>query len=80
MTTAAIRKKLTAYLQVADEEKVKAIYTMVADDMHTAENDWDESFIKELKRRSKGIADQTAKTYTREETKKAATAKVKARK
>ena len=49
MTTIAIRKKLTDYLKVADDDKVKAIYTMVADEINTAENDWDESFVKELK-------------------------------
>jgi DNA-binding protein Fis len=33
MTTVAIRKKLTDYLKVADEKKVKAIYALVADEI-----------------------------------------------
>ncbi len=33
MTTLAIRKKLTSYLQVADEAKVKAIYALVKEDI-----------------------------------------------
>jgi hypothetical protein len=80
MTTVAIRKKLTAWLQVADDQKVKAIYTMVADDINTAENDWDADFVKELKQRSKGVINGTAKTFTWEQTKQAAIAKVKGKK
>ena len=72
MTTTAIRKKLTDYLKVADDEKVKAIYVMVEDEINTGENDWDEDFIKELQSRSKGFRNGTAKTYSWEETKKAA--------
>lgn len=70
----AIRKKLAAWVQVADEQKIKAIYTMVADDIRAAENDWDADFEKELKNRSKEIADGSAKTYTWDETKAAAIA------
>lgn len=45
MTTAAIRQKLTTYLQSADEKKLKAIYTMVEDEINTNENNWVEDFI-----------------------------------
>jgi hypothetical protein len=72
MTTTTIRKKLIAWVQVADVKKIKALYTLLADEIHTAENDRDEDFVKELKQRSKGIADGTAKTYTWAETKTAA--------
>lgn len=33
MTTVAIRKKLTDYLQVADDKKVKAMYALLKDDI-----------------------------------------------
>ena len=33
MTTVAIRKKLASYLQIAEEQKVKAIYALVKDDI-----------------------------------------------
>jgi len=72
MTTSAIREKLVNYLQIADDKKVKAIYTMVEDEINTAANDWDEDFVEELKNRSKSFIDGTAKTYTWEETKQAA--------
>ena len=73
MATIAIRKKLTEYLKVADDDKVKAIYTMVADEI----DDWDEDFVKKLKSRSRSFVNETAKTYSWEETKAAAIKKVK---
>jgi hypothetical protein len=33
MTTLAIRKKLSDYLQIADEKKVKAMYALLEDDI-----------------------------------------------
>jgi vacuolar-type H+-ATPase subunit E/Vma4 len=36
MTTAAIRTKLTDYIRIADEKKLKAIYTMVEDEINEA--------------------------------------------
>jgi hypothetical protein len=72
MTTTAIREKLVNYLQIADEKKIKAIYTMVEDEINTIENDWDDDFIKEMEARRKSYLDGTAKTYTWEETKQAA--------
>jgi hypothetical protein len=69
MTTAAIRQKLVSYLEVADDKQIKAVYTMVADEINTQANDWDESFVKELERRSKGFASGKTKTYSWEETK-----------
>jgi len=79
MTTTIIRKKLVDYLKVADDKKVKAIYTMVEDEINTAENDWDKNFVKELNRRSRQFKTGNSKTYTWEETKKAAIEKVKAK-
>lgn len=80
MTTAAIREKLVNYLQVADEKKLKAIYTMVEDEINTAANDWDDDFMKELEQRSGSFINGTAKTYSWEETKEAAISKVKSQK
>lgn len=79
MKTAAIRKRLSDYMQTADEKKVKAIYAMVEDEINTAENDWDEEFIKELNRRSKEMASGKSKTYTWEEVKKNAAERLKAK-
>jgi hypothetical protein len=72
MTTSAIREKLVSYLQVADDKKIKAIYAMVEDEINTADNDWDEDFVRDLEERSKSFSAGTAKMYTWEETKQAA--------
>lgn len=76
MTTSLIREKLTAYLHIADEKKLKAIYTMVEDEIDTIANDWDDAFVKELQSRSKSFENGTAKTYTWEETKAVAIKRV----
>lgn len=69
MKMAAMRKKLADYLEAADDKKVKAIFTLVENDIYTYEYDIDKDFIEELDRRSKSFADGTAKMYTWEETK-----------
>ncbi len=76
MTTTLIRQKLTDYLKIADEKKIKAIYTMVEDEIDTIANDWDSDFVKELNRRSESFENGSAKTYTWEETKAAAIKRV----
>ncbi len=80
MTTLALRRKLTNYLQVADDKKIRAIYTMLEDEIDTVANDWDEDFVKELSRRSEDFKNGNSKTYTWAETKKAATKRVQAKK
>ena len=52
MTTALIRQKLYEYIRIADEKKVKAIFTMVEDELE--EFDWakNKEFLAELDRRS----------------------------
>jgi hypothetical protein len=79
MTTTAIRKKLEKYLKTADDKKIKAIYTMVEDEIETMANEPDAAFIKELNKRSKAFAEGKGKEYSWEETKKAAANKVRAK-
>ena len=79
MTTTAIRQKLVSYLKVADEKKIKAIYTMVEDEINTKANDWDKDFVKELEHRTKDFTSGKAKIYSWEETKAAAIKKVKSK-
>ncbi len=80
MTTAAIRKKLVDYLQTADDKKVKAIYTMVEDDIYSSEHGINKEFIEELDRRTLSFENGTAKMYSWEGTKQAAIERVKAKK
>ena len=51
MSTSAIRQKLRNYLEVADDKKVKAIYTMMEDDIEKSAVEYTDAFKKELDRR-----------------------------
>ncbi len=53
MKTSEIREKLHDYISVADEKKVKAIYTIVQADINEEYDPWhDKEFISELEERS----------------------------
>lgn len=53
MNTATIRQKLYDYIKVADDKKVKAIYTIIESEISEMTNWWnDEKFIEELDKRS----------------------------
>ena len=79
MTTATLRKRLAEFCINGDIKKVKAIYTIVENDINTAAH-WDEEFVNELDRREKSYLDGTAKMYTLEQAKEIARARVKATK
>jgi putative addiction module component (TIGR02574 family) len=53
MTATSTRQKLYDYIRVAEDKKVKAIYTMLEEEIEEAHNYWnDKDFIKELDKRS----------------------------
>lgn len=53
MTAAAIRHKLYDYIRVAEDKKVKAIYTMLAGEIEEDFDYWnDKNFVAELEKRS----------------------------
>lgn len=76
MTETTIRERLAEFCKTGDLKKVKAMYTMVEDDIMEAE-EWSESFIKELDKRTKTFLDGSAKTYSLEEAKQMARAQLK---
>lgn len=52
MTTKTIRERLVNYIQFADDKKVKAMYTMVEDEIVDRLDLWkDPDFLKEIKNR-----------------------------
>ena len=60
-------------MQTADDKKVRAIYTLMEDQINIEEaQEWDPEFIKELDRREKSFLDGTAKMYTLEDARQAA--------
>ncbi len=70
MTTAAIREKLHEYINVADDRKVEAIFTIVESDLMDTLNIWEsEEFLNELDIRIKDIESGNAKFSTWEEVK-----------
>ena len=52
MTTTAIRQRLQEYIRFADEKKVKAIYTMIEEEVNSKQDIWTKEFVKTLDKRS----------------------------
>jgi len=52
MTTALIRQKLYEYIRVAEEKKVKAIFTMVEDSIDNYDWTKDKEFLADIDKRS----------------------------
>lgn len=70
MTTAIIRHKLYDYIRMAKDKKIKAIYTMLEEEIEEVYEHWnDKNFVAELNKRSsdykdgkiKGISWETGK-------------------
>ena len=71
MNTTTIRQKLHEYIKVADDKKVKAIYTIVESDINEMNEWWnDESFIAELDKRSSDLKSGKEKGVPWDELKK----------
>jgi hypothetical protein len=70
MDTSLIRERLFEYIRYADEKKVKAIYTMVEDEINDQANVWeDKEFLKEIDLRLAEYESGNVKTSTWEEVK-----------
>ncbi len=67
MSLTEIREQLHKYIDQADDKKVKAIYTMVADDIQHTDIWSDESFVYELEKRVSEIDTGAVKGHTWEE-------------
>lgn len=55
MTALALRKKLQEYMKVADEKKLKAIYTLLQDDIEMGKRISIEQYNQELEEAEKEI-------------------------
>ena len=55
MSTIEIRQKLFEYIRVADDKKVKAIYTIIENEIEEETDIWTDDFLEELKRRTADI-------------------------
>ncbi len=71
MNTTTIRQRLSEYIKVADDKKIKAIYTIIENDINEMNNWWnDERFIVELENRSSDLRSGKDKGISWEELKK----------
>ncbi len=73
MTTAAIREKLHEYINIADDNQVKAVYSIFEDQMAEECDSWeDEAFLNELNKRIKDFESGEVKGIAWEEIKQKA--------
>ena len=70
MSTKEIRKQLVKYIETAEDKKIKAIYTMVEDEILVGSHWEDEEFVKEMYKRSKDFETGKVKGVSWEEVQK----------
>ena len=67
MSSAQIRQRLYEYIRFADEKKVKAIYTMLEEEIKEKHEVWTEAFLTEMKFRAKEMESGKLKGKSRKE-------------
>ena len=70
MTTTAIRKQLHSYLEVAEDKKIKAIYTMMEEEIKESAVEYTDEFKAELDKRYSEYKTGKAKMISAEESRK----------
>jgi hypothetical protein len=65
MTAIAIRRRLQEYIRFADEKKIKALFTIVEDEIKQKRNLWTKDFINEMKTRSTDFSSNKVKGSSR---------------
>lgn len=70
MSTTEIRQKLHQYLEVANDKKVKAIYTMVEGEIEDTSAEYSDELKQELDRRQESYIRGAAKMISAAESKK----------
>ncbi|HXB40911.1 MAG TPA: hypothetical protein VNZ49_10245 [Bacteroidia bacterium] len=74
MTALAIRQRLFEYIRFADEKKIKAIYTIVEEEIKEKHNIWTREFETEMGRRARDLENGKVSPRSWEEVQKKAAA------
>lgn len=61
MTTSSVRQRLHEYIRFADDKKVKAIYTIIEEEMEGKRDIWTKKLLKEMNHRAKELKAGKAK-------------------
>ena len=72
MNTLSIRKKLHRYIETAQDKKVKAIYTMIENEIDESGSQWPDELLEELNKRAEDFESDKVKGRTWEGVKKKA--------
>ena len=70
MNTATIRQQLHNYLEVADDKKINALYTIIEKEIYETEFEFPQELKSELDKRYAGYKSGTAKMVTASQSKK----------
>ena len=74
MSTANIRKRLHEFIRFANEKKVKALYTIIEEDIKENQDVWSKEFANEMKRRTKDVETGKVRSSSKESVSKKARA------
>ncbi len=67
MAVSKQRRSLFNYIRFADDKKVKALYTLVENEISEKENQWTKEYSKELERRKSELIKDVKKGVTRKQ-------------
>ncbi|OQB62100.1 MAG: hypothetical protein BWX95_01626 [Bacteroidetes bacterium ADurb.Bin141] len=67
MAVSKQRRSLFNYIRFADDKKVKALYTLVENEISEKENQWTKEYSKELERRESELIKDVKKGVTRKQ-------------
>lgn len=70
MTTSSIRQKLHSYLELADDKKVKAMYTILEEDIEDLTIEYPDELKNELDKRLENLKSGKSKSISAKESKK----------